>query len=158
VQRLETSNFSYPPGSDHKRGLGLESQEASYVAGFTQADPERAVRCDLRNALISIVQAKAVHGVAQRNLAYYGRVLDVSTEQFKAGDMSQIDLTPLQIQQVQHEFDSQNAVLNRPTAKLGLRMRLNAYQHGGASLLDLIGSCLVAAGQLELSVGREVIP
>jgi outer membrane protein, heavy metal efflux system len=118
---LPLASFSYLHEREHKRELRLESaQKATDIATSTQADLERTLLFNLRNAFVQILQAKAVYGVARENLAYYDKVLNVSSEQFKAGDISQIDLDRLELQRVQYESDLQNAIVSLRTSKIQL--------------------------------------
>jgi outer membrane protein, heavy metal efflux system len=118
---LPLASFSYLHEREHKRELRLESaQKATDIATSTQADLERTLLFNLRNAFVQILLAKAVYGVARENLSYYDKVLHVSTEQFKAGDISQIDLDRLELQRVQYESDLQNAIVSLRTSKIQL--------------------------------------
>ncbi len=63
--------------------------------------------------------------VAKENLSYYDRVLEVSSERYKAGDIAQIDLDRLELQRLQYESDLQTAEVNLRTAKIDLLMLLN---------------------------------
>jgi cobalt-zinc-cadmium efflux system outer membrane protein len=118
---LPLASLSYLHEREHKRELRLESaKKATDVATSAQADLERTLLFNLRNAFVQILQAKAVYGVARENLAYYDKVLNVSSEQFKAGDISQIDLDRLELQRVQYESDLQNANVTLRTSKIQL--------------------------------------
>ena len=79
----------------------------------------------LRSAFVQILQAKAVLQVAKDNLDYYDHVLKVSRDRFQAGDIAQIDLDRLELQQVQYESDAQAAEVNLRTSKIELLMLLN---------------------------------
>jgi len=118
--------ISYLVERDHKRKLRLESaKHATDIAISDQADLERNLVYQLRNAFVQTLQAKAVYGVAQENLKYYDHVLEVSTEQFKAGSIARVDLDRLELQRVQYESDLQSAIVNLRTAKIQLLMLLN---------------------------------
>ncbi|SPE38322.1 Outer membrane efflux protein (fragment) [Candidatus Sulfopaludibacter sp. SbA6] len=71
------------------------------------------------------LQAKAVLAVARENLAYYDRLLGVSSDRFKAGDIARVDLDRLQLQRVQFETDVQTGEVNVRTAKIQLLTLLN---------------------------------
>jgi outer membrane protein, heavy metal efflux system len=105
----------------HKRELRLQSaREGTQVAESEQADLVRNLVFDLRNAFVQVLQAKAILGLAQDNLAYYNRVLSVSRDRFKAGDIAQVDLLRLQTGQAQYESDVQTALVNLRTSKIQL--------------------------------------
>jgi len=109
-----------------KRELRLESaQKATQVAISSQADLERMLIFNLRMAFIQTLQEKAILKLAQDNLAYYDRVLDVSRERFRVGDIARVDLDRLELQRVQYESDLQTAEVSLRTAKIQLLMLLN---------------------------------
>jgi outer membrane protein, heavy metal efflux system len=117
---------SYLHEREHKRELRLESaQRETAITGSEEADLERTLLFNLRNAFVQTLQAKAVLDVANENLAYYDRVLAVSADRFKAGDIAQIDLQRLQLQRVQFLSDINTAEVNLRTAKIELLALLN---------------------------------
>jgi outer membrane protein, heavy metal efflux system len=123
---LSTANLNYLHERQHKRELRLESaQKGTLIAASQQNDLERNLLFNLRGAFVQTLQAKAVLDVAKANLAYYDRVLSVSTEQYKAGDIAQIDLDRLELQRVQFEADLQSAEVNLRTSKIQLLQLLN---------------------------------
>ena len=63
--------------------------------------------------------------LARENLAYYDRVLSVNRDRFQAGDISQIDLSRLELQRVQYESDIEAATVGLRTAKIQLLALLN---------------------------------
>jgi cobalt-zinc-cadmium efflux system outer membrane protein len=117
---------SYLHERQHKRELRLESaRRGTDVAQSQLADQERNLLFNLRNAFVEALQAKAVLAVARENLAYYDRLLGVSGDRFKAGDIARVDLDRLQLQRVQFETDVQTGEVNVRTAKIQLLMLLN---------------------------------
>ena len=123
---FESPSISYLHERQHKRELRLESaQKGTSIATSQQADLERTLLFNLRNAFVQTLQAKAVLDVSKANLDYYDHVLSVSGEQYKAGDIAQIDLDRLQLQRVQFEADVQSAAVNLRTAKIQLLELLN---------------------------------
>ncbi|HXF25799.1 MAG TPA: TolC family protein [Bryobacteraceae bacterium] len=126
VYALPLVSGSYLHERRHKRELRLESaQKATGIAISEQVDLERNLLFSLRNAFVQTLQAKAVVALSKENLDYYDRVLSISREQFKAGDIAQIDLDRLELQRVQYESDLQTAQVNLRTAKIQLLMLLN---------------------------------
>jgi cobalt-zinc-cadmium efflux system outer membrane protein len=123
---LPLASVNYLYERNHKRQLRLESaQKATAIAVSVQTDLERSLLFNLRGAFVDTLQAKAVVEVAKENLSYYDRLLDVSRERLKAGDIAQIDLDRLELQRVQYEADLQTAEVNLRTAKIQLLMLLN---------------------------------
>jgi cobalt-zinc-cadmium efflux system outer membrane protein len=110
----------------NKRELRLESaQKGTAIATSQLADLGRSLLFTLRTAFIQILQQKAILALAKENLAYYDRVLQLSGERFKAGDIAQIDLDRLQLQRVTFESDLQTAEVNLRTSKIQLLTMLN---------------------------------
>ena len=123
---FETPSISYLHERQHKRELRLESaQRGTSIATSQQADLERTLLFNLRSAFVQTLQSRAVLDVSKANLEYYDHVLSVSNEQYKAGDIAQIDLDRLQLQRVQFEADVQSAEVNLRTAKIQLLQLLN---------------------------------
>ncbi|HET9321077.1 MAG TPA: TolC family protein [Bryobacteraceae bacterium] len=117
---------SYLHERQHKRELRRESAEkATDIAISSQADLERTLLFNLRNAFVQTLQAKAVLDLAKTNLSYWDRVLSVSRDRYTAGDIAQIDLDRLELQRVQFETDVQTAEVNLRTAKIQLLTLLN---------------------------------
>ena len=121
-----TPGVSYLRERQHKRDLRRESAEkATAVSESTQADVERNLLFNLRNAFVQTLQQKAVLALTKENLSYWDHVLDLSRERFRAGDISQADLDRLELQRVQYESDVLTAEVNLRTAKIQLLTLLN---------------------------------
>jgi outer membrane protein, heavy metal efflux system len=119
-------SVSYLHERQHKRELRLESaKKGTLIAESGQSDLDRTLLFNLRSAFVSTLQAKAVLDLANANLAYYDRVLDISRDRFHAGDIAQLDLDRLELQRVQYESDVQTAEVNLRTAKIQLLTLLN---------------------------------
>jgi cobalt-zinc-cadmium efflux system outer membrane protein len=116
-----TPAISYLRERDNKRELRLESaRKGTAVAASELEDQERNLLFDLRVAFVQTLQQKSVLTLANENLAYYDRLLGVSGDRFKAGDIAQVDLDRLELQRVQFETDLQSALVNLRTAKIQL--------------------------------------
>jgi outer membrane protein, heavy metal efflux system len=121
-----TPGVNYLHERQHKRELRRDSARlASGIAESGLADQERNLLLNLRNAFVQTLQAKSVLQLAQENLAYYDRVLDVNRNRRQAGDISQVDLDRLELLRVQFETDLQTATVNLRTAKIQLLTLLN---------------------------------
>jgi cobalt-zinc-cadmium efflux system outer membrane protein len=122
----EQVGFAYLHERQHKRELRRDSaQEATGIAVSGQSDLERGLIFNLRGAFVGTLQAKAFLQLARDNLAYWDKVLEISRDRFKAGDIAQIDLDRLELQRVQFESDVQTAEVNLRTAKIQVLMLLN---------------------------------
>jgi cobalt-zinc-cadmium efflux system outer membrane protein len=121
-----TFALSYLIERRHKRELRRESAQGATAIAISQLDDEeRTLLFGLRAAFVQVLQHKAVLAVTRESLAYYDRVLGVSLDRLKAGDIAQVDFDRLDLQRVQFETDVQTALVNLRTAKIQFRALLN---------------------------------
>jgi outer membrane protein, heavy metal efflux system len=121
-----TVALSYLIERRHKRQLRRESAQGATAIAISQLDDEeRILLFGLRTAFVQVLQQKAVLAVARESLSYYDRVLGVSRDRLKAGDIAQVDFDRLDLQRVQFETDVQTALVNLRTAKIQFRALLN---------------------------------
>lgn len=119
-------SISYLHERDHKRELRLKTaQQGTQIATSQHSDLERNLLFNLRSVFVQTLQAKAVLDLARQELEYYDRIIDISQERFKAGDLAQVDLDRIELQRVQYESDEQTAEVNLRTAKIQLLQLLN---------------------------------
>jgi outer membrane protein, heavy metal efflux system len=119
-------NFSYLHERRHKRELRLESaKEGTQIAGSQHEDLERNLIFNLRSVFIQTLQAKAVLQLAQADLEYYDKIIEISRARFKAGDIGQVDLDRIELMRVQYESEIQTAIVNLRTAKIQLLQLLD---------------------------------
>jgi cobalt-zinc-cadmium efflux system outer membrane protein len=125
--------YAFPAGSisylherRNKRELRLESaRKGTEITSAQYADQERNLLFNLRSAFVQTLQQKAILDLTRENLAYYNRLLGVSNDRLKAGDIAKVDYQRLELQRVQYETDVQTAIVNLRTAKIQLLMLLN---------------------------------
>ena len=118
--------ITYLHERQHKRELRRDSaQIGTAIAQSQYADQERTLLFNLRGAFVQTLQQKAVLDLARENLAYYNRLLTVSNDRLKAGDIAKVDYQRLELQRVQYETDVQTATVNLRTAKIQLLTLLN---------------------------------
>jgi outer membrane protein, heavy metal efflux system len=123
---LSSATVSYLHERRHKRELRVESaQDATKISAAGQADLERTLLFNVRQAFIQILHEKAVLALANENISYYDHVLDVNRDRFQAGAIARVDLDRLEIQRVQYESDQQTAEVGLRTAKIQLLALLN---------------------------------
>jgi outer membrane protein, heavy metal efflux system len=79
----------------------------------------------LRAAFVSTLEAKAVLELAKADLEYYDKIIEISQDRYKAGDISQIDLDRIELLRVQYEVEIQTAIVNLRTAKIQLLQLLD---------------------------------
>ncbi|MBV9082007.1 MAG: TolC family protein [Acidobacteriaceae bacterium] len=113
--------ISYLHERQHKRELRFESaQKATDIAISAQADLERTLMFNLRDAFVRVLQAKAVLEVARENLDYYDKEIGINRDRFKVGAIAQVDFQRVELQRVQFESDLATAQVNVRTAKIDL--------------------------------------
>jgi cobalt-zinc-cadmium efflux system outer membrane protein len=135
---LPLVSSSYLIERRHKRELRRESAQKNTAVAISElADQKRSLLFDLRTAFVQVLQQKAVLAVTRESLVYYDRLLNVSRDRLKAGDIAQVDLDRLELQRVQFETDVQTALVNLRTAKIQFRALLN--DHTPVEKLDVTG-------------------
>src|ERR1700757_4703979 len=118
--------LSYLHERDHKRELRLQNaKEGTQIAGSQHEDLERNLIFNLRTAFVGTLQAKAIVDLAKKELEYYDKIIEISRERFRSGDLAQIDLDRIELQRVQYESDLQTAEVNLRTSKIQLLQLLN---------------------------------
>jgi cobalt-zinc-cadmium efflux system outer membrane protein len=119
-------NVSYLHERDHKRELRLESaKQGTQIAGSQHEDLERNLIFNLRSVFIQTLQAKAVLELAQADLEYYDKIIEISRERYKVGDIGRIDLDRIELLRVQYESEIQTAIVNLRTSKIQLLQLLD---------------------------------
>jgi outer membrane protein, heavy metal efflux system len=123
---LNEGTLSYLHEREHKRELRLESaQEGTRITQSQHEDLERNMIFALRTQFVATLQAKFVLDLARADLDYYDKIIDISRDRFKAGDIAQIDLDRIKLQRVQYESEVETAIVNLRTAKILLLQMLN---------------------------------
>jgi cobalt-zinc-cadmium efflux system outer membrane protein len=121
-----SSSISYLHEREHKRELRRDSaQKATGIAVLSLEDEKRGLLFNLRSGFVNTLQAKAVLALAKENLVYYDKVLGVSRDRFKAGDIAQMDLDRLELTRAQFETDVETSTVGLRTAKIQLLQLLN---------------------------------
>jgi cobalt-zinc-cadmium efflux system outer membrane protein len=118
--------ISYLHEREHKRELRLESaQEGTRIAASQHEDLDRNMIFGLRTAFVATLQAKVVLELAKADLDYYDKIIEISRDRFRAGDLAQIDLDRIELLRVQYESEIQSAIVNLRTAKIQLLQMLD---------------------------------
>jgi outer membrane protein, heavy metal efflux system len=119
-------SISYLHERDHKRELRLKSaQEGTQITESQHEDLKRTLEFTLRSAFVQTLEAQAVLKMAKDDLDYYDRIIAISQDRYKAGDIAQIDLDRIELLRVQYEAELQTAIVNLRTAKIQLLQLLN---------------------------------
>jgi outer membrane protein, heavy metal efflux system len=123
---LTEGTLTYLHERRHKRELRLEdAKENTQITTSEHADLERNLIFNLRVSFVQTLQAKAVLALAKADLEYYDKIIEISRDRFKAGDIAQIDLDRIELLRVQYETEIQMAIVNLATAKIQLLQMLN---------------------------------
>jgi cobalt-zinc-cadmium efflux system outer membrane protein len=118
--------ISYLYERQHKRDLRKDAAVANTAVTLsTYEDQKRQLLFTLRNAVVQLLQAKAVLDNAKENLKYWDHELDINQKRYDAGDLALIDLKRLQLLKVQFETDYETALVNTRTSKIQLLQLLN---------------------------------
>jgi len=119
-------SVAYLHEREHKRELRLQSaKQGTQIADSEHQDLKRNLEFTLRTAFVETLQDKAVLKLAQDDLEYYDKIIAISRNRFKAGDIAQIDLDRIELLRVQYETEIQTALVNLRTAKIQLLQLLN---------------------------------
>jgi cobalt-zinc-cadmium efflux system outer membrane protein len=119
-------NFSYLHERDRKRELRLESaQESTRITQSQHEDLKRNLEFTLRAAFVETLEAKAVLDMAKADLDYYDKIIDISRNRLRTGDIAQIDFNRIHLMRVQYEAELQTAIVNLRTAKIQLLQLLD---------------------------------
>lgn len=118
---IPVGSVDYLHERKHKRELRLASaQGATAIAISGQADLERNLMYNLRDAFVRVLQAKAVREVTRENLDYYDREISISRTRFQAGGIARVDFQRVELQRVQYQSDLATAEVTLRTAKIDL--------------------------------------
>jgi len=119
-------NFSYLHERDHKRELRLETaKESTRIGASLHEDLDRNMIFSLRTAFVQTIEAKAVLDLARADLDYYDKIIAISQDRYKAGDLAQVDLDRIELLRVQYESEIEAAITNLRTQKIALLQLLN---------------------------------
>jgi cobalt-zinc-cadmium efflux system outer membrane protein len=124
-----TQTLAYLHERQHKRDLRASSARLATAGGQTDlADLDRQLTFTVRDAFVRVLQGKATLQLAQDNLSYYDRIIEVNRQRLQAGDVSDMDFTRVALQRAQFESDLANAQVTVRTAKIALLALLNDKQ------------------------------
>jgi cobalt-zinc-cadmium efflux system outer membrane protein len=122
----EQPSFSYLHERDHKRELRFQSaQQGTQITASQHEDLKRNLEFTLRSAFVQTLQAKSVLQMAHDDLDYYDKIIAISRDRFRAGDLAQIDLDRIELLRVQYESELQTAIVGLRTSKIQLLQLLN---------------------------------
>ena len=148
-------NFSYLHEREHKRELRLESAKlGTHVAESEHEDLKRSLEFTLRAAFVATLEAKDLLDLARADLDYYDKIIEVSRNRLRAGDIAQIDFDRIDLQRVHYEAEVQTAAVNLRTAKIQLLQLLS--DRTPVDLFDVAGTFDFSDSLLPLDEFRRI--
>jgi outer membrane protein, heavy metal efflux system len=114
--------FSYTFERGHKRGWRERTARDDTAVVQSQVnDSERALTFSVAQQFVNVLLAESSLSFAQQNLASFAQTLDVSSEQYKKGAISEGDWLKIKLQRLQFQEDVASATLGREQALDSLR-------------------------------------
>ncbi len=116
---------SYTIERGHKRQARLQAaRDQTTVTRSQISDTERSLTFNVAQQFIGILLAKSNLQFATQDLASYQQTVNLSSEQYKAGAISEGDLLKIKIQLLQFQMDVSQAQLSMVQAYASLRALL----------------------------------
>lgn len=132
-------SLSYLHERDHKRELRRDSaRESTQISASQHDDLKRTMEFSLRSLFVQVLQAKAVLDLAKADLEYYDKIIAISRDRLRAGDIAQIDFDRIELLRVQYESEIQSAQVALRTSKVQLITMLD--DHTPVDQFDVTGS------------------
>jgi outer membrane protein, heavy metal efflux system len=117
--------LSYTFERGHKRKARIDAaRDATAVTRAQVKDNERSLTFNVAQQFVNVLQAKADLALANQDLASFQQTVDLSTNKFKAGAMSEGDLLKIKLQLLQFQTDVSSAKLALVQSLLNLRQLL----------------------------------
>ncbi len=117
-----TANISQLIETGGKRRRRIESaRTATRVVGYDLADLRRQIVLQTENAFVGVLAAQAALTLAEQNLRTIDEVEQLQRVRAERGDISDLELTRIQVQRFAFERDALDAGQALRTAKIALR-------------------------------------
>jgi cobalt-zinc-cadmium efflux system outer membrane protein len=85
-----------------KRGYRIEvAEQEKAVAQWQLLNAARALALDVQNAFVDVLLAKETLALAEQNLESFRRIVEVSKERVRVGDLAQVELVRTQLAELQ---------------------------------------------------------
>lgn len=115
------TTLSYLHEREHKRELRQQSAaETTRITAAQHEDLERNLVFNLRALYVQALEAQEVVRLAEADMADYDKIIAISRERQRAGDLARIDLDRIELLRVQYEAELQGARVALRTAKIQL--------------------------------------
>jgi cobalt-zinc-cadmium efflux system outer membrane protein len=114
--------ISYTIERGHKRQARIQAaRDQTAVTRSQVSDTERGLTFNVAQQFVGILLAKSNLQFATQDLASYQQTVDLSSEQYRAGAISEGDLLKIKLQLLQFQMDVSQAQLNLVQAYASLR-------------------------------------
>lgn len=94
------TDFIFERGQKRRYRLEVAQQEKA-VAELQLLNTTRSLVLDVQNAFVDVLLAKETLALAQRNQDSFKRIVQISTERVRAGDLAQVELARMQLAELQ---------------------------------------------------------
>ncbi len=143
------AGVSYLIERGHKRQARIRAaRDQTSVTQANVADNERTLTFGVAQQFIQVLLAKSTLGFAQQDLASFSNTVNISQQQYQAGEVSEGDFLKIKLQLLQFQTDVCAAQVALVQAKAGLR-QLTGYDAVPANF-DVIGDLTYHPLQLNL--------
>lgn len=122
------AGFAYTFERGHKRQARIAAaRDQTTVTGSQVSDTERGLTFSVAQQFINVLLSKSTLQLAQENLKGFQQTVDISAEQYRAGQISEGDSLKIKLQLLQFQTDVSSAQLALAQARASLRQQLG-YQ------------------------------
>jgi cobalt-zinc-cadmium efflux system outer membrane protein len=130
------ADFIWERGRKRNYRIDVAEQEKA-VARWQMVNATRALALDVQNAFVEVLLAKETLALAERNLDSFRRIVEVSKERVRVGDLAQVELVRTQLAELQFN----NAVIQARSRLRIAKQRLQLLMGRAppSELFDVIG-------------------
>jgi len=121
-----------------KRRYRIEvAEQQKAVAQWQLLNTVRALALDVQNAFVEVLLAKETLALAERNLDSFRKIVEISTERVRVGDLAQVELARTQLAELQFNNAAIQAQSRLQIAKQ--RLQLLMGRATPSELFDVVG-------------------
>src|SRR5262247_3236872 len=130
------ADFVWERGQKRRHRIEAAEEEKA-VARWQLLNATRALALDVQNAFVEVLLAKETLALAERNQDSFHRIVEVSKERVRVGDLAQVELVRTQLAELQFN----NAVIQSQSRLRISKQRLQLLMGRGApsDLFDVVG-------------------
>jgi cobalt-zinc-cadmium efflux system outer membrane protein len=130
------ADFVWERGQKRRHRIEAAEQEKA-VARWQLLNATRALALDVQNAFVEVLLAKETLALAERNQESFRRIVEVSKERVRVGDLAQVELVRTQLAELQFN----NAVIQSQSRLRIAKQRLQLLMGRAtpSDLFDVVG-------------------